>query len=200
MIKIALVDDHQMFLDGMVAILSQENNIEISFIEKTAKGALEKLNTTIPDLIISDISMPEMNGFEFIKIVKKKFPKIKVLIVSMFKSHQSFENVEGFLLKDSNSSEFISAINTIVNQNKKYFSTEKKADDDFIFNKSILSEREKDIIRLIADELTTDEIAEKLFLSKRTVETHRKNIFFKLQVKNIAGMIRKAIHLGIINS
>lgn len=200
MIKIALVDDHQMFLDGMVAILSQENNIEVSFIEKTAKGALEKLNTTIPDLIISDISMPEMNGFEFIKIVKKKFPEIKVLIVSMYKSHQSFENVEGFLLKDSDSTEFILAINTIVNHGKKYFGTEKKTEDDFIFNKSILSEREKEIIRLISDELTTDEIAEKLFLSKRTVETHRKNIFFKLQVKNIAGMIRKAIHLGIIQS
>lgn len=200
MIKIALVDDHQMFLDGMVAILAQENNIEVSFIEKTAKGALEKLNTTIPDLIISDISMPEMNGFEFIKIVKKKFPEIKVLIVSMYKSHQSFENVEGFLLKDSDSSEFILAINTIVIHGKKYFGTEKKTEDDFIFNKSILSEREKEIIRLISDELTTDEIAEKLFLSKRTVETHRKNIFFKLQVKNIAGMIRKAIHLGIIQS
>lgn len=200
MIKIALVDDHQMFLDGMAAILAQENNIEVSFIEKTAKGALEKLNTTIPDLIISDISMPEMNGFEFIKIVKKKFPEIKVLIVSMYKSHQSFENVEGFLLKDSDSSEFILAINTIVIHGKKYFGTEKKTEDDFIFNKSILSEREKEIIRLISDELTTDEIAEKLFLSKRTVETHRKNIFFKLQVKNIAGMIRKAIHLGIIQS
>jgi DNA-binding NarL/FixJ family response regulator len=200
MVKIALIDDHQMFLDGMKSILSNQNGFEIVFEENSAKKALIQLNSIEPDLIITDISMPEMNGIEFIKIVRNTFPNIKILVVSMFKNLQTYENINGFLLKESDAQEFILAIKTIVHEDKNYFKIENKTEDEFTFNKTILSDREKEIIQLIANELTTDEIAEKLFLSKGTIETHRKNIFIKLQVKNIAGMVKKAIYLGVINS
>ena len=90
------------------------------------------------------------------------------------------------------------AVKKIVLDNEKYFINNFNNSEDLIFKKTILSKREQEIVQLIANELTSEEIAEKLFLSKTTIETHRKNIFYKLNVKNIAGLIKKAIHLGIV--
>lgn len=198
MITIALVDDHQMFSDGMVSVLTKQDNFSVLFVENNARLALERIKEGEPDIIISDISMPDMNGIEFIKIVKDQHPGIKILVLSMFENLQTFENMDGYLLKDTDKEELIKAINTIVLGNGKYFKTAKKEMDTFGFKHSILSQREKEVIQLIADELTTDEIAERLFISKSTIESHRKNIFFKLQVKNIAGLIKKALYLGIV--
>lgn len=198
MITIGLVDDHQMFLDGLVSVFSTQNNFSVLFVENNAKSAIEKIKFNKPDIVISDISMPDINGIEFIKIIKENYPEIKVLVLSMFENLQTFENMDGYLLKETDKEELITAINTIVLQNGKYFKTAKNEKDTFEFKHSILSPREKEIIQLIANEFTTEEIAEQLFISKGTIETHRKNIFFKLQVKNIAGLIKKAIYLGIV--
>ena len=198
MITIGLVDDHQMFLDGMVSVFSTQSSFSILFVENNAKSALEKIKHSKPDIIISDISMPDINGIEFIKLVKENYPDIKVLVLSMFDNLQTTENMDGYLLKETDKEELIKAINTIVLENGKYFKTTKNETNTFEFKHSILSPREKEIIQLIAQEYTTDEIAEKLFISKGTIETHRKNIFFKLQVKNIAGLIKKSIYLGIV--
>jgi DNA-binding NarL/FixJ family response regulator len=198
MIKIVIVDDHQLFLDGLVSVLATEENIEILFVENKATAALTKIKINQPDLIITDISMPEMNGLEFIKILKNDFPKIKILVLSMFKNMQSYKDIDGFLLKETDKSELIDAINGIVLQNQKIFDKTNEAIEEFDFKKTILSIREKEIIQLIAQEYTTEEIAEKLFISKHTIEAHRKNIFFKLQVKNTAGLVNKAMHLGFV--
>lgn len=198
MITIGLVDDHQMFLDGMVSVFSTQSSFSILFVENNAKSALEKIKHCKPDIIVSDISMPDINGIEFIKLVKENYPDIKVLVLSMFDNLQTTENMDGYLLKETDKEELIKAINTIVLENGKYFKTTKNETDTFEFKHSILSPREKEIIQLIAQEYTTDEIAEKLYISKGTIETHRKNIFFKLQVKNIAGLIKKSIYLGIV--
>ncbi len=199
MINIAIVDDHQMFLDGMVSVLQKQENMTVLFVAKSAKEALHKIKGYPPDLIISDISMPEMNGHEFIKILKKDFPSIKILVVSMFRNIQSFEGIDGFLLKETNKEELIEVINTIVLTNKKYYTKHSTDSEYFDFKKSMLTKREKEIIKLIAQEFTTEEMSQKLFLSKHTIEAHRKNIFLKLQVKNIAGLVKKAIYLGIIS-
>jgi len=193
-----LVDDHQMFLDGIVSVLSTQNDFSVLFVENNAQAALDRLKLKQPNIIISDISMPDMNGIEFIKKVKECYPEIKILVLSMFENLQTFANMDGYLLKETDKEELITAINTIVLNNGKYFKTTKNEMDTFEFKHSILSPREKEIIQLIANEYTTDEIAEHLFISKGTIETHRKNIFFKLQVKNIAGLIKKAIYLGIV--
>ena len=197
-IKIALVDDHQMFLDGMISVLSNQKEFSILFVENNPHVALLKIKTNVPDILISDISMPEMNGLEFIKIVKKDFPKIKILVLSMFESLQSVQDIDGYLLKETSKDELIKTIIDIVQNDEKHFGNGQIIKDTFDFKKSILTDREKEIIQLIANEYTTDEIAEKLYTSKNTVETHRKNIFYKLQVKNIAGLIKKAIYLGVV--
>ncbi len=198
MITIGLVDDHQLFLDGMHSVLSSEQDFAVLFAVNSAKTAFEKLKELQPDVIISDISMPEINGIEFIKIVRQQYPEIKIIVLSMFENLQSYDNIEGYLLKETDRQELIQTIRKIVINGEKVFKTFNKQQDIFEFKNAILTEREKQIIQLIAEEFTTEEIAEKLFVSKGTIETHRKNIFFKLQVKNIAGLIKKAVYLGIV--
>lgn len=198
MVKIVIVDDHQMFLDGMLSVLSNNEGFEVLFVENNAKKALTKIKDNQPDIVITDISMPEMNGIEFVKILRQDFPDIKILVLSMFVNILPFKNIDGFLLKDTDKERLIQVINDIVLSDKKHFAGESNNENSIDFKKSILSQREKEIIRLIAKEYTTDEIAEKLIISKHTVEAHRKNIFFKLQVKNIAGLIKIAIHLGVV--
>ena len=197
-IKIALVDDHQMFLDGMLSVLSNQKEFEIVFVENSPQKALLKIRTHIPHILISDISMPEMNGLEFIKIVKQDFPEMKIVVVSMFESLQSIEDIDGYLLKETSKEELINTIIDIVHNGKKHFGTGQIIKNTFNFKRSILTEREKEIIQLIANECTTDEIAAKLCTTRSTIETHRKNIFYKLQVKNLAGLIKKAIYLGVV--
>lgn len=89
-ITIVVVDDHQIFLDGMIAILNAQKNFKLLFTETSPVNALLKLNNLLPDIIITDISMPDMNGVEFIKKVKKKFPQIKILVISMYENQQTF--------------------------------------------------------------------------------------------------------------
>ncbi len=199
MITIGIVDDHKMFLDGLISVLSNEPNFEIVFAEQRSKDALVKIEKNLPDIIITDISMPEMNGIEFIKILRKDFQDVKILVVSMFDNMQSLKDINGFLLKETDKEKLIDAINGIVLRNEKHFNGVSSNESLFEFSKSILSKREKEIIELIAKELTTDEIALQLNISKNTIETHRKNIFYKLQVRNIAGLIKKAIYLGVID-
>jgi len=198
MITIGIVDDHKMFLDGLISVLSNERDFEIAFAENTARDALLKIKENQPDIIITDISMPQMNGLEFIKIINKDFPAVKILVVSMFDNMQSIKDIDGFLLKETDKQQLIDAISGIVLRNERHFNGISTDHSSLEFSKSILSKREKEIIMLIAKEFTTDEIAFKLNISKNTIETHRKNIFFKLQVKNIAGLIYKAVYLGVI--
>ena len=197
-ISIILVDDHQLFLDGLEAVLSKQEDLEIVFQTTSALMALDFLKKNSPDLIITDISMPEMNGVEFIKAIKKHNKESKILVLSMFQNMHSYKDIEGYLIKESSKNEVLKAIRGIINDGKTYFKPSNKPIEEYIFNKNILSKREKEITQLIGQELTNDEIAEKLFLSKRTVETHRKNIFFKMDVKSTAGLIKKAMHLGIV--
>jgi DNA-binding NarL/FixJ family response regulator len=198
MIKIVVVDDHQLYLDGLVSVLSNVENFKILFVETKATEALKKIRNKQPDIVITDISMPEMNGFEFIKILKNDFPTIKILVISMFANIKSYKDIDGFLLKETGKTELIKVINGIVLKNQKFLEKTKDVIEEIDFKKSILSTREKEIIRLIALQYTTEEIAEKLQKSKHTVDAHRKNIFLKLQVKNIAGLINKAMHLGFL--
>lgn len=198
MIKVAIVDDHQMFIEGLVAVLSKKENIQILFTENDVKSAINKLKTQTPDLLITDIAMPDINGLELIKIVKKNYADVKILVISMFNNLQSYNEMDGYLLKETGLQELFVAIDKIVYNGEKYFVTNEKKTSHFEYNKNIVGRREREIIQLIADEYTTDEIASKLFLSKSTIETHRRNIFTKLQVNNIAGLVKKAIQLGIV--
>ncbi len=198
-ISTLIVDDHQLFLDGLNTVFSQQDDISVLHSTTSAKEALDFVQHTPPDLIITDIAMPEMNGIEFIKAVKEIHPSIKILVVSMFQNMHSYQNIDGYLLKESSIDRVLQVVRGIVLRNETYYDFEESPIEIYDFKEHILSPREKEIIQLISEELTSDQIAKRLFVSRHTVETHRKNIFLKLNVKNIAGMIKKAMHLGVIN-
>lgn len=211
--NLIIVDDHKMFLDGLVSILTSEKEYNILLTAKNGKNIVKYLeinhNQKI-DLIITDITMPELDGIELNSIVKEKRKDIKTLVVSMHNDPNMIDtlienNVDGFVPKNAEKTEFLLAIKTIL-KGKKYFSKEVK--DIYIenkFNKEKveeikLTQREIDVITLIAEEFTTQEIADKLFLSKHTIESYRKKIISKLNVRNLAGLTKYAIKMGYIKS
>lgn len=210
-INLLIADDHTMFLEGIVSLLGQESDINI--IGKAYNGieALDIIKTTSVDLVILDISMPEMDGIELTKILKKKYPEIKILVVSTHSNVNIISRlirigVNGYLLKNAEKSELLEAIHSIMEGNN-YFSEE--TEDKYIckqlriekqvLNLTELSSREKEILVLIANEYNTAEIAEKTFISLNTVNTHRRNLLSKLNAKNTAGLVKYAVENGLVD-
>ncbi|NMH85981.1 response regulator [Flavivirga algicola] len=207
-ISIIIADDHQIFLDGLIALFEGVENLCITGTAVNGLEVLSLLDTHVVDMVILDINMPEMDGIELNKIIKKEYPNVKTLVLSMHISPDKISslaksNANGYLLKNSGKTELLNAIDSIVNQNVNYYSSEVKEEYmNSIFNskeKPIeeLRDREREIIKLIAQEYTTQEIAEKLFISPHTVNTHRKNLLAKLNVKNLAGLVKYAIKNGL---
>lgn len=210
-IKIIIADDHTMFLEGIVSLL--ENEERVSILGKAANGklALKIIENTLPDIILLDISMPEMDGIEVTKIIKQKYPSVKILIVSTHSNIQMIAKlirigVDGYLLKNAEKQELIHALETIQN-GATYFCKEvaekNKENNSKIKSETLqiteLSDREREILILIAQEFTGSEIAEKTFISLNTVNTHRRNLLSKLNVKNTAGLVKYAIEYGLLD-
>jgi DNA-binding NarL/FixJ family response regulator len=199
MIRIGIVDDHPIFLDGITNVLSSKPNFQILFSADNAKKVLEYLKHYEIDILITDISMPEINGLELINFIRKEKNNIKIIVMSSFKNAESKHNIDAYLLKNISKEKLFEVIENLYYNNKKYFYSEDIDFEKMTFNKSILSQREKEIVILICEGFTTLEISEKLFLSKNTVETHRKNIFFKLNISTTAQLVTLAIKFGLIN-
>lgn len=210
-IKIIIADDHTMFLQGIVSLLESEENITILGKAENGKTIFKLMENTLPNIILLDISMPEMDGIEVTKLLKQKYPFIKILIVSTHSNIQMIAKlirmgVDGYLLKNAEKRELLHAINTIQN-GETYFckEVEEKNDENNSKIKSEtqqiteLSSREKEILILIAQEFTGNEIAEKTFISLNTVNTHRRNLISKLNVKNTAGLVKYAIEYGLLD-
>ena len=198
-IKVIIVDDHDLFLFGLQTSLKAYDFIEVLATFTNGNKALDFLKKQSIDLIITDISMPEINGIEFIKKLKLLSPNFKVLAISMFPPLHFEKNFyNGYLIKDASIETVVEAIQSIIYKKTSYFYNDIPKPETLNFSKSIVTKREREIITLIANERTVDEIAETLFLSKHTVETHKKNIFFKLQIKTNAGLVKKAIQLGYL--
>jgi DNA-binding NarL/FixJ family response regulator len=204
-IQILIVDDHQMFLDGIKTLLAKEKNLNVAAEANTGKDALNILASFPIDLVITDINMPVMSGTELTRQIKKDYPHIKVLVLTMYNDREIIHEIvmteaEGYILKNSNKKELLNAISRITDHGT-YYSNEviEIMTENYITKEKIrektheLSSREKEVISLICQELTTAEIAEKLFLSPLTVETHRKNILRKTNSKTIVGLIKFAI-------
>ncbi|QLL59694.1 MULTISPECIES: response regulator transcription factor [Empedobacter] len=194
-IRIGLVDDHQLFLDGLIRLLEQEDDFEIVFSTTKAINLLDKLNDVLIDILIVDISMPDINGLELIHKIRDQFFLGKIIVISSYANSIDKSCVDAALLKEVSKKELFETIKSVHNE------TYKKHDNVLgttsIFS-SFLSKREKEIVNLIAIGLTVHEMADKTFLSKHTIETHKKNIFLKLEVTNNAELIKKAMMLGII--
>lgn len=205
-INVYLVDDHAMMLDGIKGMLAGDNTIVLLGSANNAAQAIEEIINTRPDLLITDYHMPEMSGLELIREVLMHLPSLKIIVLSMHDEAEIIkgllrEGVAGYVLKTDTQSELLEAIEAVVS-GKIYLSSRvnrrileiMKEDDD----KPLLSPREHEILRLIASELSNKDIGERLFISERTVETHRKNIFRKTKTQSIVGLMKFAYKEGLI--
>lgn len=219
-IKVALVDDHQLLVDGIKVLLSEHPTIEIALTAYNGRELIEALKNQEINIVMLDINMPKMDGVETIKVLKKEFPKINTLILSTLDETKLIRKMlklgaMGYVLKNTSREELVKAIE-IVNEGDYYFTPEiqrkvvqalpnkKEKKEKRPYNReghyASLTKRELEIIKLIADEYSGPEIAEHLFISINTVETHRKNMIQKLGVKNTIGLVKYAIKHGLIDS
>jgi len=218
MIKILLVEDHMVVRNGIKLLLESQDGFEVVGEASNGKEALQFLSSNpIPDIVLTDISMDEMDGMELLQVLNKQYDSIKVVILSMLNQInyviEAFESgLAGYLVKNVGYHELLFGLNHIVNggrymseeiamilldqvrSGQSYAQIPGELQTDFD-----ISERELEVLKLIAEGYTNVEIADKIFLSKRTVEGHRQNLIDKAGVKNTAHLVKFAFERGILN-
>lgn len=201
--SIFIVDDHYMVIEGIRSLLQQEKGIEWLGHATNAASCLGFLKRQQPDIILMDVSLPDKSGIDLCKEVRELYPAVLILGVSTFNQQAIIRNMmdngaSGYVLKNATKKELLEAISAVLRGNT-YFSVEavqslKQSDAGM----PVVSRREKEVLQLIAEGLTNTEISAKLFISVPTVNTHRKSLLEKLEVKNTAMLIGKAIKMGLI--
>ena len=209
MSKIAIVDDHEFFRGGLKAALKRIKGVEISFEAENGKDFFEKMEKTPVDIVLLDIKMPIMDGYETTLKIREIYPELKILILSMYDSDEYVQKlleagVDGFILKNINKDNLEMAINYILN-GKQFFSNElmpfftkqiiNKSENNI---KNEITKRELQILKLIIDGHSNKEIAEKLYISVRTVTNHRASLNTKTGAKNTATLISYAIKHNLL--
>lgn len=214
MIRILIADDHAMFADGIASILNNEDSMEVVGRCLDGPSVIEYLKSNPVDILLLDVNLPGMSGIEVCKEVSTKFKETKVLAISMF-NEESFvteilnNGAMGYILKNTGRDELMKAINTVLG-GKSYFSDDvtqtimkglmkhrtasKKKEPEL----PKISRREKEVLELIIKEHTTQEIADQLFISLKTVESHRSNLLAKLNARNTAGLVRIALEKNLL--
>lgn len=214
-LKVIIADDHKMFRQGVMNILNDTGEVDVTEAE-SGEELMENLKTQKPNVILMDINMPGINGIEATKLVKKKYPSIKVMAVSTSDEENYIiemlkAGAMGYVLKSTGVDELLEAIK-VVSRGDSYFC--KEASNVILFQLDKikkgrtqkqetdvpLTDREIEVLKLIAEGLTNKEIAEKLFISSRTVDTHRRNLHQKLNIKNAAGLVNYAIKNKLLDS
>lgn len=217
MIKIVLAEDHLVVLNGVKLLLESQSDLEVIDQGTNGNKILEILKSgNIPDVLITDINMSDMDGLELITHVNKDYPTIKIIVLSMLNNVQhvlqAFQNgANGYLVKNVGYEEMLYAIRHVAKGNRFIceeisiilLETLQKSPTAFLNIEQImlkigLTEREMEVLELIGDGFTNLQIADKLFLSKRTVEGHRQNLLEKTGAKNTASLIKYAIKMGLI--
>lgn len=206
-LKIYIVDDHQMLIDGLKALLADEKTISLVGENTSARLALKEIGEYRPDIVLTDINMPEMDGIELTREIKKQQPEIKVIALSMYGERETISDmlkagVSAYILKNTGKQELLKAIDKVASGGT-FFSDEVSAEMMRVYPEQTareiaLSQREIEVIELIAKEYTNAKIAEALFISERTVETHRKNIFRKTDTKSVLGLLKYCVDKRII--
>lgn len=213
-IKVMIVDDHQLMIEGLKPLLEDEEGIGVVAGANSMEEAISLLKTHPIDVILMDVNMPAVSGIEATIRIKEIYPTIKVIALTMHEDIAVITKMlkagaSGYILKRTNMIEVIEAIK-IVHNNGRYISkniqnilmdnlmdpTEDLFSEEK--NKPVLSDREKEVLHLMAKEFKNEEIAEKLFISERTVEAHRRNIFIKTKTKSIIGLMKYAIKKGLV--
>jgi DNA-binding NarL/FixJ family response regulator len=209
MIKIAITDDHTIVIEGIKTMLKSNKEIEVVQSFENLKDTFEKLIPTI-EILLLDINLPDGNGITACKTLLEQFPNLKIIALTNFEDSLFIKQIikngaMGYLLKNTTKTELSEAIKEVLNGNRYL----PKKISDILLNDSIgldnstyfipkLTSREKEILNLIIKEFTTEEIASQLFISTKTVESHRSNLIQKLGVKNTAGLVRVAFEKGLV--
>lgn len=213
-ISVVIADDHAIVRDGLTFLLSGESDIEVVGQGSNGKEALELVEKHHPDIAILDINMPEMNGVEATRQIKGVVPNTDVIILSMYADEEYVQEVvragaRGYVIKQTASSAILAAVRAVC-KGQIYFSPEVSSTVMGILqsqgktveanaDNSSLSNREREVLQLVAEGFTTNEIAGKLHVSPKTVETHRQRIMNKLDLHDIASLTRYAFEKRIIN-
>jgi DNA-binding NarL/FixJ family response regulator len=209
-IKVMIVDDHQMFVDGIDSLLDNVGGIELIDKAFSGKELMGKLKRERPDVLLMDVNLPDITGVDLSKKIKDLYPDLQILALTMYNIRKYVYNmleigVSGYIIKNTGKDELVNAIRSVAS-GASYYSQEVK---DLFFTCHSkqnehplpkLTPREKEILKNIANEYTTPEIAEALFLTVDTIETHRKNIIQKLNVRNTAGMIKVALENNLVDT
>jgi DNA-binding NarL/FixJ family response regulator len=215
-IKVLVVDDHQLMIEGLRSLLEDEEDISFVSGANSLSEALNCIKTYMVDVILMDINMPEASGIEATAKIKALYPRVKVIALTMHNDISIITRMieagaSGYILKRTKMNEVLEAIR-VVHENGKYLGrdTQQIIMDNLSSppdtmeskeeKKSVLSGRETEVLNLIAKEYSNEQIAEKLFISERTVEAHRRNIFIKTKTKTIVGLMKYAIEKGLIGT
>ena len=212
-IKVALVDDHQLFREGVNLLLSRVDEVEMIFDLSSGRELLEKIPESMPDVLLLDLDMPDLNGIDTFKMVHERYPELRVLIFSMHKEERMIAylmelGVNGYLLKDTNTVELRKAIITVYEEGM-YFNDRTSAAVLGGLRRSVknepkigvpieLSRREQQVLELISEGYSNKEIGEKLYISTRTVGGHRNSLLQKFNVHNTARLIMAAVKQGFL--
>lgn len=213
MLKVFITDDHELYLEGLVLLLNKQPGIQVVGSALTGKELLQKLPDLEVDILLLDVHLPDTGEEELLKTIRATYPELKILYLTIMRGTRYIHklirhDIHGYILKNTSIEELVKALKT-VSEGKKYFSKEINiidTDQDFrntvtIEDKKvdeILSKREIEVLTLICKEYSNSEIAEKLFLSVSTVETHRKNLIAKLGVNNTVGLVKFALKNNLI--
>jgi DNA-binding NarL/FixJ family response regulator len=216
-IRVLLADDHNLVRAGIKSLLEDSNNVIVVGEAANGRDAVVLTGQLSPDIVFLDIAMPELNGLEAAARIKKEYPSVRTVILSMHTDEEYViqalkSGASGYLLKDSAPGELRLTVDTIMKGEiyvspsisrdviNEYLSRQKRSmqPEEIELNKEILTSRQKEVLQLIAEGNSTKEIAGKLFVSVKTVETHRAHIMEKLGIYDIAGLVKYAIKRGVI--
>lgn len=203
--KIAIVDDHKILRNGLKMLLRDMENTEVVIEASNGKEFVEQLKHIVPDLVIIDINMPVMSGDEAIRIARKMHPDLKIIVLSMNNEEQYFKTmndigVDGYIIKESDYDELEHAIETVI-KGGKYFSQELLL--NMVNNRSVksnihLSDREQEVLNYLCRGYSANEIAEKMFISPRTVEKYRSDLLLRTSTPNSVSLVVFAIKNGLV--
>lgn len=206
--KILIADDHQLFNDGMKMMLSVEDNLQIVGQVFSGKDVLDAVHRLQPDLVLLDINMPHLNGLDVAATLVSSYPNVRIIMLTMYSDRKFVDDcrrlgVPGYILKNSGVDEVLNAIDTVLAGNRYYdpkltkSTTPNQHADDSFQKQFQLTKREIEIIGLVGQSFTNEEIADKLFLSVATVKTHRNNINLKLGINKPADLVKFAVEHGL---
>jgi len=214
-INLVLADDEELFREGMSHILSKDEGIHVQYKASNGKELIDYLEATelLPDIIIMDIKMPEMNGVEATKVIHEKYPEVCIIALTTYNTKPFIRNMidvgaSGYLVKNAPTQKVLHTIKQVY-YNGFYYDAEvlaalknlqqlERPEKQTAFDASFITQREKEVLQGICDQKTSQEIGDAFFISKRTVEVHRKNLLEKTRSKNIAGLVIFAMQNSLV--